>query len=320
MDSQRIAGYSEEEADHFHQMTLTLTTGALSERRSPWLRTPNPRRKRPFALTRRDSEILRLIFDYRFLQPRHLHALLGGSTQQLRRRCRLLFDYGFLDRPPLQRPSGVLIDELVYAISDGGVRYLAHTGSLPGASVGWYEKNRTVQVLFLDHTCAINEFLICLGLGAAGYSYDLHWGGHHTLPTLRIPTLAGFETCRPDAYFWLEHPQRGRIPYFLELDRAHVSLDRMQTRYDRYFRFWKTGASAAAGLPDFRVLTVTSGHTRMETLRRVAANIGRSDRYPDPWRGFWFTHQGAYDLAKPQTIIDRIFQFPSGEVPTSLLE
>src|SRR5690242_3999506 len=62
-------------------------------------RTPPPR---AIQLTKRDGDILRLIYRHRFLRSRHITALLGGSEQQIIRRLQLLFHHGYLERPRAQ--------------------------------------------------------------------------------------------------------------------------------------------------------------------------------------------------------------------------
>ena len=56
----------------------------------------------PIRLTERDREIIRLVHRHRFLRSTQIMALIGGSSQQLLRRLKLLYHHGFLDRPRAQ--------------------------------------------------------------------------------------------------------------------------------------------------------------------------------------------------------------------------
>src|SRR5207249_443741 len=89
-------------------------------RRSPRVRQENPARKRDFSATPRDLEIVRLVARFRFLQARHLHAILGGSAQQIARRCGELYHEGYLDRPKNQFGMGALTEPTIYALTNAG--------------------------------------------------------------------------------------------------------------------------------------------------------------------------------------------------------
>src|SRR5712675_2415505 len=56
----------------------------------------------PFQLTQRDREIIRLLYRHRFLRSSQIVAFMGGSSQQLLRRLKLLYHHGYLERPRAQ--------------------------------------------------------------------------------------------------------------------------------------------------------------------------------------------------------------------------
>jgi hypothetical protein len=56
----------------------------------------------PMALTQRDRQRVRRVFQHRFLRSTHILSLLGGSRQQILRRLQLLYHHGCLDRPRAQ--------------------------------------------------------------------------------------------------------------------------------------------------------------------------------------------------------------------------
>ena len=53
-------------------------------------------------LTARDREIIRFVFAHRFLRSTHIHALIGGSRQQVLQRLQRLYHHGYLERPRAQ--------------------------------------------------------------------------------------------------------------------------------------------------------------------------------------------------------------------------
>ena len=49
----------------------------------------------PTALTQRDRETVRRVFQHRFLRSTHILSLLAGSRQQILRRLRLPYHQGY---------------------------------------------------------------------------------------------------------------------------------------------------------------------------------------------------------------------------------
>jgi len=205
---------------------------------------------------------------------------------------------------------------MIYAITDKGAKLLALRRKIRAADLRWYENDRRVKYATMVHDLEANEFLIALRLATASFGFSLGWPGHHYLPPARGDDASTYA----DAFFWLEHPERHRVPVFLELDRGTVMLARMRERYERYFQYWRAQRSHADGIGDFRVLTVTGTAERMHSLRRVAATVGVNERFHNPWRGFLFATQEDFALDHPQTVLQRIFYFPTDEPPISLLE
>ena len=75
-----------------------------ASRRSPGLRKfiPQPDRYAErygrFTLTARDLAILELVYRYRYVEARHVRALVGGSDQQITRRLQGLFHNRYIGR------------------------------------------------------------------------------------------------------------------------------------------------------------------------------------------------------------------------------
>src|SRR5713101_2474451 len=105
-----------------------------------WQLWERPAEPRPFQLQRRDIEILYEVFRHRFLQPRHVHALFGGSAANLAVRLRLLWQHRYLERPKALRPTRVLTEEIVYALGTAGARLLdRHHSELRIGHLDWSE-------------------------------------------------------------------------------------------------------------------------------------------------------------------------------------
>src|SRR5262245_33430978 len=84
-------------------VTQTATKAEGVERNPPqpkgWRLYERKGTPTPFRIQARDLEIVRQVFRHRFLRPAHIQLLLGGSAANLARRCRLLWEHNFLERP-----------------------------------------------------------------------------------------------------------------------------------------------------------------------------------------------------------------------------
>jgi len=102
--------------------------------------------------------------------------------------------------------------------------------------------------------------------------------------------------------------------HYLEFDRGNVSLQRMRERYERYFQYWVTHR----GAKHFRVLTVTTDPSYMNSLGRIAQSIGNNPQYRSAWKGLWFTHVDTYDLQFPEQILEPIWFYADDDTPAGL--
>ena len=80
----------------------------------------------PLEITKRDLLILELVQDYRFLNTEQIHALIGGSTRNVKERLSRLYQHAYLDRPAHQRElrnEGYRL--MIYALAPKGARFIA---------------------------------------------------------------------------------------------------------------------------------------------------------------------------------------------------
>lgn len=238
-------------------------------------------------LTTRDSEIVRNVFAHRFLRSNQIHALIGGSKQQLLRRLQLLYHHGYLDRPHAQiqyyrRGS----EAIVYGVGNRGIALLEQKFGVPRRKVDWTAKNRSSTRMFLEHTLAVADIMIaferaCRDNGTVKlveYGNDLlHWNVEvrHRDTRCKVGVV-------PDRVFGLK---RHAMPndtswYFLELDRATMPIERptlKQTSFMRkllaYQATWQQ--KLLKDFPRFRILTVTTTKERVTNLLQASAKLDR---------------------------------------------
>lgn len=253
----------------------------------------------PFFLTARDKQIIRCVFQHRFLRSNHLQVLIGGSKQQTLRRLQGLYHHGYLDRPRAQidyyrRGSRTM----VYALGNKGMALLEHEDGIPRRKLDWTADNRTVQRHFIEHTLAVAEAMVAVECSCRGTDMELipysdtafKW----SVP-LRDKNIVVTVGVIPDRVFGLRNKTKpAEIAwFFLEADRATMPVQRRslkQTSFARkllaYHETWRHKV-LAADFPRFRILTVTTSPERVDHL--LAAN-----RTLNQGRGsglFLFTHQ-----------------------------
>lgn len=300
-------------------MNETVVSG-VSRTRRMWERRGNPP---PLSLQPRDDRMLELVFRHRFLQPQHLHPLLGGRTNgvslnNLKRRCRLLWEHRYLDRPRAARPLRALTEEIIYGLGKKGAQRLDQLD--PGLRIGHLDWGDQPGWPYVDHQIKVAEFLVALQLACERRGFTLQSPGHYQRRRFRIKVPGNRDPILPDAVFLIRRPDGRAAVHYLELDRGSVSLVRMKRRYENYFRWWKHGgAMRLFKSKRIRVLTVTEDPRHLDALRRIATPIGREAQFPHTWKGLMFSHLEAFSLAEPERILSPIFRYADEEAPVSLV-
>jgi hypothetical protein len=271
------------------------------------------------VLTPRDHEILRAVHRHRLLRSTHLVALMGGSKQTTLRRLQLLFHHGYLDRPPMQLDWYAQGSEpLVYALGNRGAELLEREGEVRRGGIRWETKKRNVSRVFLHHTLAVAEVMVAFEVACRsreGVRFippeEILAGAPETTRRLRLSFRWQVEVRRgakpfrlgvePDRVFGLEFggAQEKRRPayFFLEADRGTMPVTRKglaQTSFLRkllaYRETWRQGLHRKhLGIPNFRVLTVTTSRERVEHLMGACRSLGSGGS-----RLFLFADQGTF--------------------------
>jgi hypothetical protein len=262
----------------------------------------------PMILTPRDLAILRDVHRHRLLRSTHLVALTGGSRQTTLRRLQLLFHHGYLDRPAMQLDWYARGSEpLVYALGNRGAELLETEGVVRRGGIRWDTKNRNVSRVFLHHTLAVAEFMVAFEVACRsreGVRFippeEVLAGAPEATRRLRLPFRWQVEIrhdgkphrlgVEPDKVFGLrfeDKPEgRNRAFFFLEADRGTMPVTRKglaQTSFLRkllaYQGTWRRGLHQAhLGIPNFRVLTMTTNRERVEHLIGACQSLSGGSR------------------------------------------
>jgi Replication-relaxation len=256
-----------------------------------------------FSLTERDIEIIKLVAHHRFMRSTHIVDLLSRASRQgTLRRLERLFHKGYLTRPPAQLEwyrAGGGSSPMVYSLGNEGIALLAAGFGFRRTAVDWTAKARTAKRGEIEHALEITDFMVALEIACRR---------HGKLRVLYLDdilaTIAPQHTRdNPRPYFWpvpvhwqgrevtihpipdkifgieaLDRPEgRNRKWFFLEADRGTmpaVRHDLAKTSFLRkllaYAHTYRANLHTDIyGFANMRVLTVTKGRRRIESLQEA---------------------------------------------------
>lgn len=240
----------------------------------------------PLQLTERDREIIRLVHRHRFLRSHQIIALVGGSSQQILRRLKLLYHHGFLERPRSQldyfHRAGS--QHMVYGLGNKSADVLKR-------KLCFDEKSRAVGRIFLNHALLVSDVMVAIELACRkSGQVRLIYGEDFSLPAdtreKRQPfhwkvNVNGMKlSAVPDRVFALDF-NGSRAFFFLEADRGTMPATRTnlsQTSFRRklfaYEATWTQNIHRSRfGFNRFRVFTVTTSATRAKSLVNVCSQL-----------------------------------------------
>jgi hypothetical protein len=274
-------------------------------------RLPRFRRvKRPpqMVLTMRDREILCQVYAYRLMTREQIERLLFApengqdhftKTSKVRRRLKLLYQHGYLERIPAPVGRGAWAWRPVYRLDRKGAELVASGLGLTARELPYWGKGDDkdhratgVSQLFLNHTLAINDVRIAITQAAQARGYKVEkWLGDTQLKSeeMKDHVTVTSEQGRssklaviPDAYFILHLGDR-RAHLFLEVDRATMTNKRWKMRILAYQEYIRSGKyQARYQTRSLRILTVTTTEERLMNLKKTTERAGGKDL-------FWFT-------------------------------
>lgn len=272
---------------------------AVQQRRPRYRRVDIPN----FEITERDVDIIKLVAHHRFIRSTHLTDLLNGSSQQgTLRRLSLLFHAGYLSRPQAQQERyrvGGGSSPMTYCLGNHGIDLLAGQFDFRRAAIDWTAKARTAKRGEIEHALEVTDFMVALEAACRrrGNLRVLY------LDDILATTAPAETRANPKPYYWpvsvrwqrkevtlhpipdkifgieaLDRPEgRNRKWFFLEADRGTmpaVRLDLTKTSFVRKLLAYGHTYQADLhkriyGFTNMRVLTVTRGRQRIESLQEA---------------------------------------------------
>lgn len=254
-------------------------------------------------VTERDIEILKTVARHRFISSSNLATLFAGSSEQgISRRLQLLFHGGYITRPAAQVEqyrAGSGSQPFVYSIGNNGIDLLAEHHGFRRASVDWTAKARTAKRGEIAHALEVTDVMVAMEAACKRrgnlrvlYLDDI------------LATVAPAATREsPKPYFWpvpmrwqgrevVIHPipdkifgiealdqseGRNRKFFFLEADRGTMPAVRTDLSKTSFLRkllayghtYQRELHTQIYGFRNMRVLTVTRGRNRIESLQEA---------------------------------------------------
>lgn len=222
------------------------------------------RSRNPLILQPRDTEILKAVYEYRFLTGEQIRNLCGfNCRKRTNNRLRKLFDNGFLSRRLF---VSHFERQILYFLGPEAIETIVSKTGLDPLEV----RRKRLKALktrdsFLGHFLSINNFR---------YSLEVCSRKNPQLKTEAWkykPALFSEEEARiyPDAYFRLRYSEKTQ-PFFLEIDRSVESRKRIRKKMEDYLDYGLSGDfERQFGFKYFRLLIVCKTLVRLKTILRL---------------------------------------------------
>ncbi len=253
-----------------------------------------------FQITDRDVDIIRHVAEHRFLRSTHISTFLNAPHKKILDRLSPLFLGGYLDRPRAQleyHVRGGGSEAIVYALGSKGAQLLAERDGLDSRGPNWTRKNMDTGREFVLHALAAADIAVALSIACRAHSdIKVH---HPTQLRTMLPEQTSVEQrpwhmrvrvqhngttadvgVLPDYAFALYLPDGRRRPFFVECDRgtmpvmrANLEQTSMLRKFLGYEAVRQQGLHTSRyGWQNFRVLIVTTGTDRIETMQATIAS------------------------------------------------
>lgn len=271
----------------------------------------------PLRLQPRDIALLRDLGEYRFLNTPQIFALHTGGQRNLLRRLASLYHHGYVERPQGQTAARLTSPHMVYSLARKGAEVVYGDTEERG---GVLRRVREIENSFplIAHSLMISQFRVCLMLALKGRD-DVKlttWLQGNDLRQALSARGANPELV-PDAYFVLVGKEWTH-PFFLEADRATMTVERFVSKLRVYWRWFRTERlRETLGRTHFRVLTITPGEGRAENLR-LAAKDADTSRTGTPM--FLFAPETRYNTTTPEALFGEMWKCPKDDTPRSILK
>jgi len=255
----------------------------------------------PIHLKPIHEEILKLLYQYRFLNTNQLIAMTGKTYKAVKKAMNDLYNDFYVDRPEAQKKELGYNAPMVSAISDKGAKVVARLyDDRTITKLNWTLKNKNLQGDFLEHDLMISQFYAGLKLLERKFK-EIKFISPQTIinnrfssPSLKSNPLKKKEKIKrefnvlPDGAFGIDYIdpeiQKRTIKYFfLEADQATEPIARkdfFQSSINKKLTLYISSRnqklfSANFGFKNVRVLFITKTERRLKNMIKLNQEINK---------------------------------------------
>jgi hypothetical protein len=268
-------------------------------------------------LRTRDREIIRALYEYRFLTTQQLYRLFPeGNYHALTARLAKLYYAGYVERPISQIVSRLLEGEryLIYCIGERGFEVLQRAYGIAKRDSQWYYRRDTMRENYLTHTIGVNNFSIALKQSTLAHADEIlsvgDWQGAGKTLLDSVADGSTRLSINPDGFYgwqFLKEKTPNKIYSFFEYDRGTMSLKRVARKYRAYWLYRGKAVKKKHEIERFLVLTVVTHESRRRDLLEVCQSTKIS---PHPAVMFWFALEREINYDEPRSILGKIWHTP----------
>jgi hypothetical protein len=230
----------------------------------------------------------------RLASASQLTALDAGSAQNVSRSLLALWENGYVERPEAQAASRMLYEgsrPVIYGLTRKGAALLRRYGhDVRRRLLDGIDKERDAGWRFVEHTVSIAEFMVRLEI-ALRERNDLRILERGEIledapkttrdrlvkleASIRLNGALRKSSVVPDALFGLRFNEDEECYFMLEIDRGEMPVERYKNAQRTYFAkkmltYYEANRQQRhvhdLGIPNFRVLTMTTTKERVERM------------------------------------------------------
>ena len=268
----------------------------------------------------KDLEIVRLVYDYRFIRTDQITALIAGDRTSLEKRLRKLWEHRFLERYflPVVNGQEPATRRAIYSLDYMGAKLLIKEDGADPKHLKHVLRNNDPRYSHVEHQLMIGQFrsVLMLALGQVNNVRITFWRQDVSLRDhVEIVAKKGEITrlsIAPDGYFCIED-EKGKMFWFLEADRYTKGGAAWINKMRAYYHWWEQHKHIEKyGINNFRVISVCPNafqrDARLELTKEVKANKIGNKRELIGSRLFWFVSEEDYSLKNPKNILGPILK------------
>jgi hypothetical protein len=236
-------------------------------------------------LQERDKEVLKVVYQYRFLSSSQIKDMFFGCITRANIRLRILWENDLLERHYIRPLAFHGSDEAIYSLGRDGVDMVSDILGVDREIVARAkDRYKTLKPLFIQHLLGINDFsinLISLTEKHPELRMELWLNEQDAQDEYKTQGNGKTIYFRPDGYgrYWYKDIL---YSFFLEMDRSTEDNGKFEEKVKSYMEYERSGSyQRKFGVRFFRILVVTTTPKRVENLKGIA------DRYKCD--SFWFT-------------------------------